>query len=186
MPKGFQGFQKGHPSFISKETYKSIGEKNSKTLKVLFKGRTTNTGRTHFKKGVSNNVGSNNPMWNGGKYKTQEGYIKIKQKAHPFADNQGYVLEHRLIIEKNIGRIINKNELVHHKNGIKSDNRISNLEIISRGVHTTLHCKGKKTGKFAHNRKHLPRPCKLCGKIIERPRRSTTYFCSKPCYIKSH
>jgi len=48
-------------------------------------------------------------------------------------------MEHRLIMEEKIGRYLNKEELVHHINGNKIDNRSENLEIVSKGGHVTKH-----------------------------------------------
>lgn len=67
--------------------------------------------------------------WKGGRNKHPSGYIKAKADGHPFADKNGYVMEHRLVMEKVLKRIILPNERVHHKNGKRDDNRPENLEL---------------------------------------------------------
>ena len=52
--------------------------------------------------------------------------------------------EHRLIMEKCLGRKLLRNEIVHHKDGDKSNNKLENLEIMSRAEHSRKHQKGKK------------------------------------------
>ena len=82
--------------------------------------------------------GSNNHSWKGGKFRTREGYIKILSKGHPNPDNAGYVAEHRLVMERELGRYLEKNEDVHHLNGVKDDNRPANLSVLSHGEHKQL------------------------------------------------
>lgn len=102
------GFQKGHPQF--------------------------NTGRTHFKEGVSNNVKEKNPMWKGGR-KKHGNYIRIYKPKHPYSDSRGYILEHRFIMEKKLKRYLKSFEKVHHRNNIKNDNRPENLELFINPIH---------------------------------------------------
>ncbi len=86
-----------------------------------------NTGRTRFKKGIPKNVGKDNPKLRGGRHKDDGGYIQILKPEHPFCNVKGYVREHRLVMEKVLGRYLKKTEGVHHKNGIRDDNRPENL-----------------------------------------------------------
>ena len=73
--------------------------------------------------------GSLSPTWKGGRMKTSQGYIKQVQKDHPRCDKDGYILEHTLVMEKNLGRYLLSKETVHHINGIRDDNRPENLEL---------------------------------------------------------
>ena len=71
--------------------------------------------------------------------KQSDGYILVYSPNHPSADRTGYVLEHRIVFEKHIGRILCATEIVHHVNGKKDDNRIENLELVSRSEHAKIH-----------------------------------------------
>ena len=88
----------------------------------------------HRKK-LSDAKRGNKNSWKGGRIKTKYGYVYIRKPKHPFANGIGYVAEHRLIMEKQLGRYLEKWEQVHHKNVIKSDNRIDNLELLTKKVH---------------------------------------------------
>ena len=83
--------------------------------------------------------GDKHPNWKGGRIITSKGYILVNCPNHICADRDGYVSEHRLMMENHIGKILTKDEHVHHKNENRSDNRIENLELLSKGKHRSKH-----------------------------------------------
>jgi hypothetical protein len=68
--------------------------------------------------------------WKGGR-RTHKGYILIYCPDHPNTIMRFYVKEHRLVMEKHLGRYLKKEEVVHHINQNKADNRIENLQLFA-------------------------------------------------------
>ena len=66
-------------------------------------------------------------------------YIHIYAPGYPNISGRRTVPEHRLIVEKNMGKFLKKGEVVHHINGNKKDNRLKNLKVLTRKQHSKLH-----------------------------------------------
>ena len=94
-------------------------------------------GRRFKEKGIKPRFyreGNLNTAWKGGKSIRNDGYVLIHSPSHPHAIN-GYILEHRLVMEKSLGRYLKSNEHIHHIDGNRSNNSINNLLLVkgSRG-----------------------------------------------------
>src|SRR5262245_26005102 len=73
-----------------------------------------------------------------GKYTTTKGYVLVRKPDHPASGMTGDVMEHRLVMEAHLGRVLTKKEVVHHKNGRKDDNRLENLQLMTKTAHDGL------------------------------------------------
>ena len=91
--------------------------------------------------------GENHPRWKGGRTNFN-GYIQIWKPEHPRASLRGYVFEHILVMEKAIGRLLVKNEVVHHRDGNPANNSIGNLIVFkNNGIHIAYHARCKAVSK---------------------------------------
>jgi len=116
------------------------------------KGNKVNLGRKRteeFKQRISERMKGNTrgfqkgqEPWNykGGRIIRKDGYILIKMSEHPSAMNSGYIFEHRYMVECILGRFLNREEIIHHINQIRDDNRPENLYLFpSNKSHRAYH-----------------------------------------------
>jgi hypothetical protein len=116
----------------------------------------------HFKSGPEHK------RWKGGRTRAKRDndyYVRVRKPNHPYAQN-GYVYEHRLVMEKHLGRYLTPKEDVHHINGIKHDNRIENLELVTDSEHSRFHSTKDKTNRF----------CVSCGSKKTSQRKKNGWF----------
>lgn len=90
------------------------------------------------KKFPNGRFGKDASNWKGGR-RMSGNYMTIHVPDHPRADNSGYVMEHRLVAEERLGRFLEPNEIVHHKDGNKTNNSPENLEVLTRSEHVQKH-----------------------------------------------
>jgi len=143
-------------------------------------------GKKHTKEHISKTRRpmEKNGRWKGGKFIDTDGYVLIKKPGHPFSNNQGYVREHRLVVEEQIGRYITKKEVVHHINHIKNDNRIENLRL---KANQSEHIKECRTGRKFPRKDGFWVVCENCKKSFYRSnhwKNKGVRWCSWSCRYK--
>ena len=104
---------------------------------------------------------------------------------HPKSNSKGLYPLHRVLVENKLGRYLLPNEVVHHINEDKNDNRIENLSVLSNKDHSKLH---------SVKVENIVCTCPVCGSVFEekphlfrlRQKRNKTnkVFCSKSCGSK--
>ncbi len=115
------------------------------------------------------------------------GYMYARTNPiHPKANAKKLYPLHRVLVENSIGRILDKKEIVHHKDGDKFNNSIENLEVVNWAEHSKLHAKTVKK---------IICKCSLCFSSFElqpnlfrlRKKRSLSsrLYCSRKCVYKS-
>lgn len=115
---------------VSEDTKNKIGSANNGNH---------HSDETKLKIGLSE-IGEKHHNWHGGVNITYNGYIYIYCPTHPNCVNNAYVLQHRLVMEEFLGRYLTRDEVVHHINGIKDDNRPENLMLFAnQSKHSKYH-----------------------------------------------
>lgn len=111
---------------------------------------------------------------------SSDGYICIYLPNHANSTKRGWVLEHRLVMSNFLKRPLDKNEIVHHINGDKKDNRIENLEITNRKEHPSLHGI-KLEDRYCQGCKNLISKVRQNGNKVSFSQYIKQKYCCKSC-----
>jgi len=132
-------------------------------------------------------------------YLNKNGYVMVRDEEGLIAPRGYVVLEHRLVMAKAIGRPLRRDEIVHHINRDKTDNRIENLALMANRDHSLEHSKDahvpqspipKAVRDFHGRAKYLKMRCPMCGRVFFKPRRASVLempnklganFCTQSC-----
>ncbi len=121
--------------------------------------------------------------WKGGKTVNDRGYVLVKEQ-----DSKKYVREHRVIVERALGRKLSSSEHIHHIDGDKKNNKLNNLMVVSREQHMAIHKKPVNQKTTAKNGTWFIVECNNCKKIFEVPgfqfRAGHGKYCSRKCIVE--
>lgn len=85
--------------------------------------------------GLKYTLHKENPTW----FKFKGGTIDEKGYRRIHIGRRVYKREHILVVEKSLGRNLFPNEVIHHINGNKVDNRLENLQLLTKKIHDAWH-----------------------------------------------
>jgi len=92
--------------------------------------------------------GENNYNWKGGRITASDGYIYLKISEHPNSNSAGYISEHRIVMEKKLGRKLLSEEVVHHIDGGRTNNNANNLMLFDNSNEHLKHHRESKVVKL--------------------------------------
>jgi len=110
-----------------------------------------------------------NNNWKGGRHVAPNGYVKVLMPDHHLADSKGYVYEHRIVAENLLGRKLLPGEIVHHIDGNKQNNSLSNIQVEpSRAHHRVEHRKKDSACRMPDEPNHIIECVCGCGASFPR------------------
>lgn len=123
-----------------------------------------------------------NDLWSIRKTVKKGDYLYAIVPEHPRATINGYVLEHIVVLENKIGRLLKEGEEVHHINENKKDNSPDNLLLVKKGEHQRQHM----LKRYPNGREKVLLTCAFCKTKFYRfknlvHKNNKAHFCSKKC-----
>lgn len=112
----------GEKTTVAKRTYNTEGIKKGEHRRFV-RGHHNKIFKQNYKNGLMKN----------------KGYVYVLCENHPNHTQGNYVKRSRLVMEEHLGRFLLSNEYVHHKNGIRHDDKIENLELTEVSEHNRIH-----------------------------------------------
>jgi hypothetical protein len=106
------------------------------------------------------------------------GYMYCYNPSHPLANKAGKVYEHRYVMSLHLGRWLERDEVVHHKDKDRTNNILNNLELTNASEHAKIHA-------MENGCVHYEHPCDFCGKLFDTTEAEAKRFCSHYCATKS-
>lgn len=141
-------------TFVKKYSYSRLYWKRQKYCSIRCSGTLIKKGSKPWNKDkrFKKYWGKGSPSYKGGRNISVAGYVRIL-----IPGTGKYQLEHRLVMEKHLGRKLDRQEIVHHRNGNREDNRLENLELMEKIKHDSYETKRRWNNKTMPFRKNLNR-----------------------------